>query len=178
MEMNKKEKIFKICLVTFLTLLGVGGMTCFALSAEPIAIPATDQSLENAKAGPDVYQALNGIGSYLDLLNKVENGNLAPLAQTGSDPESPEVKSSENHGDASLAILNELAFYLGSIKRMETAVTEDTKSSGVKSTTEPGNTTPEVIEISRDQNGELNYITVVWDNRDNKFDDDKGFLNQ
>ncbi|MDD5223656.1 MAG: hypothetical protein PHE84_06680 [bacterium] len=176
--MSKKDKICKICLISFLTLLGVGGMTSFALSEEPVAIPATDQSPENIKAGPEGYQALNEIGVYLDLLNKVENENLAPLEQTGSDQESLDVKSSEYRGDATLAILNELAFYLGSIKRMETAVTGDTKSSGVKPAAEPENTTPEVIEISRDQNGELNYLKVVWDNRDNESGNEKDSFNQ
>ncbi|MCX5867713.1 MAG: hypothetical protein NT009_09620, partial [Proteobacteria bacterium] len=75
MKINKKEKIFRICLIALITLIGVGGMTGFALSAEPAAIPATDQSLENAKSNPDVYQTLNEIGAYLYFLNKIENGN-------------------------------------------------------------------------------------------------------
>ena len=165
MKMNKKEKLFQICLVTFLTLIGVGGMTCFALSAEPASIPATNQSLENAQANPDVYQALNGIAAYLDVLNKVENGNLVPPAPTGSEPESLELKSS---GYATLTVLNELALYLGRIKQTETAVSGDAENSEIKTATEPEPSTPEVIEISSNQNGKVNYIKVVWHNQDNE----------
>jgi len=168
MKMNRKEKIFKICLTTFITLIGVGGMTCFALSAEPASIPATNQSLENAQANHNVYQALDGIAAYLDVLNKVENGNLVPPAQTGPGPESLEVKSSENSGSATLTVLNELALYLGRIKRMETTVSGDAESSEIKSETQPERTTPEIIEISSNQNGKVNYIKVVWDNQDNE----------
>jgi hypothetical protein len=168
MKTNKKEKIFKTCLITLVTLIGVGGMTGFALSDEPAAIPATDQSLENAKANPDVYQALNEIGAYLYFLNKIENGNLAPPAQTGAEPEPQEIKSSEYGSDVTLTVLNELALYLGSIKRMETAISGDAENSEVKPAAEPERPTPEVIEISSNQNGELNYIKVVWDNRDNE----------
>jgi hypothetical protein len=177
MEMNKKEKIFKICLVTFLTLLGVGGMTCFALSAELAAIPATYRLTNTTEAIPEVHQALNEIGVYLDFLKKVENGSLILPSPTGAEPESREVKSSENSGDITLAELNELAFYLGRIKRMETAVSGYAENSEVKSATEPEHQTPEIIEVSHNQNGELNYLKVVWDNRDNEPDDKKDTIN-
>jgi hypothetical protein len=166
--MSKKDKIFKICLITFITLIGVGAMTRFALSAEPAAIPATDQSPENAKVNSDVYQALNEIGAYLYFLNKIENGNLAPPAQTGAEPEPQEIKSSEYGSDVTLTVLNELALYFGKIKRMETAFSMDAENSEAKPATEPEHPTPEIIEISSNQNGELNYIKVTWDVQDNE----------
>jgi hypothetical protein len=274
MEMNKKEKIFKICLIVFLTLLGVGGMTCFVMSAELAALPRTDpnlpvaeaisqdisndflemasyfNSLQNTsrhnevkdfKSGEDNAAArneetqpleLNEINdmsaelsvsppmdrSEIDLEANMDNdfmfgedntaepdGEIAPpepneitdmpaellalltkdrsekdlAPRVDAEPEpGPGSKSSGCNRKVTLAVLNELALTFGRIKRMETAVSGDAENPAVKTATEPEHMTPEVIEISSDQNCFVNYIKMVWSNSENKPHDEKDSPNQ
>ena len=148
MKMNKKEKIFKICLIAFITLIGVGAMTCFAISAEPSAISPTDRSRltyesimeTHEEAIRTVLTASNEIELYFNCLENMENreealrpANSIPTLESGVKLESREIKPFG---------------YDGNVPSFEPA-------------TEPERPTPEVIEISNNQNGELNYVKVV-----------------
>ena len=83
--MNKKDKIFKICLIAFITLVGVGAMTCFALSAEAAAMPPTDQSRLTSESIMETHEevirtvltASNEIEIYFNYLENMENRDEA-----------------------------------------------------------------------------------------------------
>ena len=264
MKINQKEKLFKICLTTFIALIGVGAMTRFSISAEIASLPSTDQRLPvAAEISPEISNDFLGMASYFNSLqtalenNEMKNlksgednpagrneetqprepneinappaelsllfpmdrsgkdlpasvdkdfesgenntteqdGEIAPpepneitdmpaellallskdrsekdlAPRVDADPKSvPGVKSSGCNQEATLTVLNELALRLGRIKQTETVASGDAENPAVKTAAEPGPSTPEVIEVSSDQNCFVNYIKVVWHNQDNE----------
>ncbi len=173
MEMNNKEKIFKICLITLVTLIGVDAMLCLALSAEPAIIPTAGPSLETSAAGPEAGPVLNEIGIYFDSMEKLENGDFSLPAQTGT-----ETESSEYSSNITRTVRKELIPYRGWILWIEPTIFEDFESPEFAPAIEPKRPTPEVIEISSNQNKKLNYVKVIWYNQGNELDGEEDSLYQ
>lgn len=164
--MSKNEKIFKICLITFLTLLGVGAMIGFALSAQTSAglptnqYPLTSESImeTHKEAVRTVLTALNEIDLYFNYLENMENRDEAlkpagslPTLESGVKFDFREKNTFGTDGNIPSTVINDLTPYIGWILWIEPAISGDSENLEIEPINNSEHTVPEAIEMSNNQ---------------------------
>ena len=164
--MSKNEKIFKICLITFLTLIAVGGMIGFALSAQTSAglpknqYPLTSESImeTHKEAVRTVLTALNEIDHYFDYLENMENRDEAlkpagslPTLESGVKFDFRKNNTFGADGNIPSTVIRDLTPYIGWILWIEPAISGDSENLEIESINNSEHTVPEAIEMSNNQ---------------------------